>query len=104
MPCYSEYWNLAAGGLAVVGSGFVTYSVAAAGIAATAASGGTVAPGAITGVIGSGILVLGSIAWTISAWLALENCLRAAGKSDAAAKCQARREALQREYDRLQAA
>jgi len=102
--CFTEWSNLVAGGLTTVGSGVLTYAATAAALASIAASGGTAAPGAIAAVVGSGIVLLGSLAWTVSAIAGLENCYEAAGRTQSAAQCRAQRQAIQGEHDRLSAA
>jgi hypothetical protein len=87
MACAKQYWNLAGAGLCGVGSGI----------------GGVVSAAAqqwwLTAAAGFG--VLGSIAWAISGWMDLSDCLEAAGRHADAQAAREHAQALQEEHDRL---
>jgi hypothetical protein len=89
MACTKQYFNLAAAGLCGVGG-------AIGGIASGAA-------GQVWVTVGAAVAVLGSIAWAISAYMDLADCLQAAGRAADADAARKHANSLQDEYNRLNA-
>jgi hypothetical protein len=89
MACTKQYLSLAAAGLCGVGG-------AIGGIASGAA-------GQVWVTVGAAVAVLGSIAWAISAYMDLADCLQAAGRTAEADAARNHANSLQGEYDRLNA-
>jgi hypothetical protein len=89
MACTKQYFNLVGAGLCGAGS-------AIGGVVAGAAGQVWLTVAAILGV-------LGSIAWAISAYMDLADCLEAAGRAAEAAAVRQHAQALQEEHDRLAA-
>jgi uncharacterized membrane protein len=87
MACTKQWFNLAGAGLCGVGS-------AIGGGVSIAAGQGWLTVAAAFGV-------LGSIAWAISAWMDLSECLQAAGRHAEADAARQHAQALQTEYDKL---
>lgn len=87
MVCGKQYWNLAGAGLCGVGS-------AIGGGVAIAAGQGWATVAAVFGV-------LGSIAWAISGYMDLADCLEAAGHHAEADAARNHAHELQSEHDKL---
>jgi hypothetical protein len=87
MACAKQYWSLAGAGLCGTGS-------AIGGIVSAAAQ-----QWWLTAAAGFGLL--GSIAWGISAWMDLSECLEAAGRHTEAQAAREHAHALQEEHDKL---
>jgi hypothetical protein len=87
MACAKQYWNLAGASLCGVGS----------------LIGGIVsgASGQVWLTVAAGFGVLGSIAWAISGYLDLADCLEANNRSADAAIIRQHATALQTEHDKL---